>query len=379
MIHSPPDAFPVDHKGTIPEAGLPSPVNSIQERNQTSRFRRALTGVLVVLGILFVAHRCERHFSMGLENSPPLETTVDDQVAGAEKLEAASKVLQEGAHLDVDASTCRQPIWFPRTFVQPTDETCLDKWVVDTHMPSPFATPSGDRRFRATSLFTLRQDVHTYIIDTDIVYQLPSVHLHVVPARGEYTTVNIDVFYDEPAALDVFYPCTYRADETEELLSQQWWAAIDLNGTKTTKPVEYDPDNLQKSDVLRLQRRAAIQDESVPAVPENVWFNITLAISSSNRAYSLRSDQFDIDLHAGLALDEVRLGVGRIFAHEGFTVRELSIHSHTAVARGGVFGHFTTSGNVSIVAMGAPVDVHVETMHSLLYQAQTVTLHTYAA
>ncbi|KZV70780.1 hypothetical protein PENSPDRAFT_433691 [Peniophora sp. CONT] len=79
-----------------------------------------------------------------------------------------------------------------------------------------------------------------------------------------------------------------------------------------------------------------------------------------------------------IALAKARVSGRHIFAHEGFSSRELDVSSRVREKHGGVFGHFSASGNVSIGASNAPIDVHVEMTHSIPHQVQTINLRSRA-
>ncbi|VDB83263.1 unnamed protein product [Peniophora sp. CBMAI 1063] len=358
------------------DANLPSPVVST-ERRRPNRLPIALACASVVFALFFVGRRCGWHLPAQQEISPPSElASVDEQAIEVEPLRVPPAEPVPGAVVDISRSVWRGSIFFDGAYINPTDESCLSAWDPTSHEPSRIVTPMGLRRFHATSQFTLRHDVHKYVVDSDIYMDSPGMQLHVVSGSEGQTTVSIDAFYDDPDALSPFSACTYRADETEEILSQQRMF-VESNGTTTTQTLEYDPDALQKSDVFRLHRRETNDTEREAS--KDIWFNITLSIPSGDRAYALRTDGYDVDLYAGVVLGNVMLGGGRITAQAGFMARQLNLNSRDGGKHDGVFGHFSSSGNVSITGIHAPIDARVEITHSLDHQVQTVSIFTYGS
>ena len=54
-----------------------------------------------------------------------------------------------------------------------------------------------------------------------------------------------------------------------------------------------------------------------------------------------------------------------------------NINVNSRQADGGVFGHFSSTGNVSIGSQASPVDVHIETIHSQESNVQSVDLYSH--
>lgn len=57
--------------------------------------------------------------------------------------------------------------------------------------------------------------------------------------------------------------------------------------------------------------------------------------------------------------------------------QRVDVHSNRAGVLGGIFGHLSSSGNVSLSAHAGPIDVHIESIHALVHHSQTVLLSTH--
>ncbi|KZV70777.1 hypothetical protein PENSPDRAFT_734523 [Peniophora sp. CONT] len=348
MAQSPTNTCPVDQKGSNLRDDRPPPTRSdlpdVTECHQPSRWRRIMTCIVLICTMLLLAYRCERYLSSRPEH--PLSTTND------QRLHSETQVLYEDVLANAEVSFLRRPTMFDTHYLRPTHKTCLEEWVPNTvQQSSPFVTPLGDRRLRATSSFTLRRDVHTYMMHIENFDQLSTVDLHVVPSPDEYTTVSIDAFYDEPIEMDAFSACTMHADDPKD----RYEGVITFaDGTRSRNIYE-----LQKADMFWLHQGQYVdKDTTEPLyIPEaRVWFNITLAIPpATDRSYSLNAHGLDMALHSGLALNEVMLSGGEhtVLAYEGFSARKLVDYFHV---------------------YEAAINLHLEATHSLVDTVQAIKI-----
>ena len=91
--------------------------------------------LLVVSATLAVAHRCQhRLFARPGSPSLPVTTGHSNLSEGAAEMQVDVEEARPASIPEVEASF-RRPIFFERTSIIPTDESCLEDWAADVAFP----------------------------------------------------------------------------------------------------------------------------------------------------------------------------------------------------------------------------------------------------